>query len=222
MSRTTRLYKTLQEFQDQRAERTEKYNRELIRLKKYEGSSGFADDMNRVTEAYYKDLMDLQGRYSPMLDEILNEMEEKIGTRTIKAPSEEELRLLQALKLKSKPTMEECERIANTVRECPFAVSIVADIAKSHGYLHDLNHLSREMSSQVATNIVKGMRKDVADFVQHDTTRNSRIYQKHNLTLYGVQGEAKKRDLFKDEAGCYAEVCGMDENTLNRFSAVVD
>ena len=222
MRKTERFYVTLKDFQDKRHTLTEKYEKDLEGMKRYQGSSGYDQDVRKREKQYQEDLSRLQNEARPELMKIVSEMAERIDKRTMKIPTEEQLRLLQTMKLRENISLEECRRVAETVKDCPLAVSVVNDVARKHGHLYDFNSLCRELSSQRASDLVKGMMKGADDFLQYDTLKVGRIANKHYEITTGVTEPVRRRDLFSDIDGCYSEVCGMDYGTRKQLSEIVD
>jgi hypothetical protein len=145
-----------------------------------------------------------------------------VGRRSVTAPTNDQINLLNVLKMKKKVTLEECQRTAEAVKDNPIAVSVVTEIAHDHGIMQSFDYLCPEMSSQRASDIVTGLKNGLEDFLQYDTTRASRLAKKYHEEHYGaVEGGLTKRKLFTDQADFYREE-GFDPETLRQFSEIVD
>ena len=145
-----------------------------------------------------------------------------IGRRSVSAPTNDQVNLLNVLKMKKKVTLEECQRTAEAVKDNPIAISVVTEIAHDHGIMQSFDYLCPEMSSQRASEIVTGMKNTLEDFLQYDTTRASRLAKEYHDTHYGAtEGGLTKRRLFTDQADFYREE-GFDPETLRQFSEIVD
>lgn len=223
ITNTDLLYVKAKQFQDKRAEIIEKYEEDLRSFERFKGSKGYDEDTKKLTEKYEKELSALIDEYRPGFLIALGGMMDAIGKRTVSAPTTDQVNLLNLLKLKKKVTLEECQRIAEAVKDNPIAVSVVTEIAHDHGILQGFSHLCPEMSSQTASDIVTGMRDGIEDFLQYDTTRASRLANQYYENHYGsADRPLTKRRLFTDKEDFYREEMGLDRESLKRFSEIVD
>lgn len=223
MIKNTELYfKKMKAFQDKRSEIMETYEKELQSIERFKGSTGYDDEKKKLKEKLEEDLSSLRDEYRPGLLVVLGGMMDAIGKRSVSAPTSDQVNLLSVLKMKRKVTLEECQRTAEAVKNNPIAVSVVTEIAHDHGIMHSFDHLCPEMSSQRASEIVTGMKNNLEDFLQYDTTKASRIAKDYHDRLYGeTESGLTKRRLFTNQAEFYREE-GFDPETLRQFSEIVD
>lgn len=219
---TDLLYKNIQKFHDERKEILAKHEKAVNNLKAYEGSKGYEEEMKAVDEARDEALSELRGVYAPKFKVIINGMREQIGKRSVKAPTNEQVNILNMLKLKKKPTQEECDRVAQSVSDNPMALSIVTEIAREAGYM-GVNYASLcpEISSQDALEGVDSIQKNLADFMTTDASRASRIASLYNEDHHGTPTPLRRVD-FNTREEAYRTVCGFNEDYLGKFSALVD
>ena len=218
---TDLLYKNIQKFHDERKVILEKYDRAVNNLKAFEGSKGFEDEMESVKQDRDEALLELRRTYSPKFKVIIDGMRKQIGKRSVKAPTNEQVNILNMLKLKKKPTQEECDRVAQAVSDNPMALSIVTEIAREAGYLGNYASLCPEISSQDALEGVDSIQKNLADFMTTDASRVSRITSRYNEDHYGTPTPMRRID-FNTREEAYRTVCGFNEDYLEKFSALVD
>ena len=223
MITNTELYYTkMKAFQDKRAELTEAHDKKVKGLERFKGSKGYDEDLKKENDRFEAELKALRDEYRPGLQTVFGGMMDAIGKRSVSAPTNDQVNLLNVLKMKKKVTLEECQRTAEAVKDNPIAVSVVTEIAHDHGIMHSFDHLCPEMSSQRASEIVTGMKNSLEDFLQYDTTRASRLAKEYHDTHYGAtEGGLTKRRLFTDQADFYREE-GFDPETLRQFSEIVD
>ena len=226
MKNTELFYRKAKKFQDKRAEIDAKYEKDLQDLKKYEGSSGYTEEVKEIRKKYEKDLQDLITESRPDFYTVLRSMSEKIEHRSIPAPSIDMINSLKLLEMKSHLTLEECSMIAESVKENPIAVGVVSDIAFDKELTptkNYFNNLCPIMSNQTATSILRGLRTDIEDFLQYNTTKISRLVEKHNNEKYGsyVTVKNNKRPLFSSPSEFYDYV-GLSGEEYEKFSAIVD
>lgn len=222
ITNTELYYAKMKEFQDKRAELTEAHDKKVKSLERFKGSKGYEEDLKKENDRFEAEMTALRDEYRPGLLTVIGGMMDAIGKRSVSAPTNDQVNLLNVLKMKKKVTLEECQRTAEAVKDNPIAVSVVTEIAHDHGIMHSFDHLCPEMSSQKASDIVTGLKNGMEDFLQYDTTRASRIAKKYHEEHYGaVEGGLTKRKLFTDQADFYREE-GFDPETLRQFSEIVD
>lgn len=222
ITNTELYYAKMKEFQDKRAELTEAHDKKVKSLERFKGSKGYEEDLKKENDRFEAEMTALRDEYRPGLLTVIGGMMDAIGKRSVSAPTNDQVNLLNVLKMKKRVTLEECQRTAEAVKDNPIAVSVVTEIAHDHGIMQSFDYLCPEMSSQKASDIVTGLKNGMEDFLQYDTTRASRIAKKYHEEHYGaVEGGLTKRKLFTDQADFYREE-GFDPETLRQFSEIVD
>ena len=222
ITNTELYYAKMKDFQDKRAELTEAHDKKVKSLERFKGSKGYEEDLKKENDRFEAEMIALRDEYRPGLLTVIGGMMDAIGRRSVSAPTNDQVNLLNVLKMKKKVTLEECQRTAEAVKDNPIAVSVVTEIAHDHGIMQSFDYLCPEMSSQKASDIVTGLKNGMEDFLQYDTTRASRIAKKYHEEHYGaVEGGLTKRKLFTDQADFYREE-GFDPETLRQFSEIVD
>lgn len=223
ITNTELFYTKMKQFQDRRLDMTEEHDKAVKALERWKGSKGYEEELKKINDKFEADLTALRGEYRPSFRIILGGMTDAIGRRSISAPTTDQVNLLNLLKLKKKVTLEECQRIAESVKDNPIAVSVVTEIAHDHGILQGFDHLCPEMSSQRASKIVTELKNTVEDFLQYDTTRASRLAKQYYEDRYGsVNRQLTKRRLFTDKEDFYREEVGLDRESFKQFSEIVD
>ena len=217
------FFRKAKEYQDKRSQIVTDYEASVKKLEPYRGSEGYLKDIEGLKKKRDEDLKTLQEEYRPGFNVIFDGMTEAIGKRTVSAPTNEQINLLNALRMRKRVSQTELQRVAETVKDNPIALGIVTEISREQGYLRGYDHLCKEMSSERASEIVTSMKKGLEDFLNHDTTRASRLAKLYNEQHYGVSDQPlTKRKVFDDLEGCYLEIAGVDPDTLKSFSDVVD
>lgn len=216
------LYVYLKEFQKRRLKMMEDYDLAAKRLKRFEGSSGFVEDMNKLQKKLENDLKALQTEYRPKLQRIFERMEAAVDGRKMDPPEGWMVNMLQILRMKENVTSEDLDKVAESVKECGLALDVVDEIAKKHGILRSYSTRG-EMSSKHAREIIRGLRSGAEDFLQHDTTRSARIAAERHADLYNANiGPLRKRPVFDTAEGCYLEIGGISGDSLAQFRKIVD
>lgn len=222
ITNTELFYVKMKQFQDQRLKLTEEHDKAVKALERFKGSRGYSEDLKKLDDKLEADLTALRDEYRPSFRTILGGMVDAIGRRSVSAPTNAEVNLLNVLKMKKKVTLEECQRTAEAVKGNPIAVSVVTEIAHDHGILQSFDHLCPEMSSQTASRIVTNLRDGLEDFLLYDTTRASRLAKQYHDTHYGeTEGGLSKRRIFNSQDEFYHEI-GLEGETMRQFSEIVD
>ena len=216
------FYRNLQKFHDERKAILAKHEKAVNNLEGYKGSKGYEEDVKAVDQERDEALSELRRTYSPKFNVAINAMREQIGKRSVKAPTNEQVNVLNMRRLKKKPTQEECDRVAQAVSDNPMALSIVTEIAREAGYM-GVNYASLcpEISSQDALEGVDSIQKNLADFMTTDASRASRIASLYNEDHCGPPTPMRRID-FSTREEAYRTVCGFNEDYLEKFSALVD
>ena len=223
MTNTELFYKKMQAFQDRRIEIVEAYEKDLENLKRFEGSEGYKEDRKKLDEKHEAELKQLQNEYRPGIWMAFGGMVDAIGRRTVSAPTNDQVNLLNVLKMKRKVTLEECQRVAESVKDNPIAVSLVTEIAHDHGLMHSFDYLCPEMSSQTASDIVGTLKEFANDFLQYDTSKASRVAKEYHDVRYGDSGfKPSKRRRFEDQDSFYYKTLNFTEDSFKLFSDIVN
>ena len=223
LSNTDYLFHLAKEFQDLREALTSAFEASVRMKEKYKGSAGYQEEIKKLQADYDSQLSALRDEYRYKLSNALGYMSQAISKRTVKPPTNEQLLILELLKMRKKPTEEECSRAAQAVSDNPIAVKIVSEIAQEVGIMRNYDNMCPEMSTEAAMNVINTLAAGIKDFISFDTTKASRMENRIHVEHYGGEGRPlTKRALFSDKEGCYMELAKIDEETLKKFSDIVD
>ena len=227
IANTTLFYTRAKEYQDKRKGIIDEYEKRLASLEDAKGSKYFTDEVKKAEDKKDEALKALKEEYGGYFNTHLEAMSKANAARKMTPPTEEELRTLQLLKMKDKPTEAELQAAANTLKGNATCLSVLTEIAHNAGYLRGYNNYSenKEMTVEGAEDIVKGLASSVREFMEYDTPRAARIAREHNERFYGVTPDAPalpKRPLFEDKAGCFRELAGLSGDSLTAFENAVD
>ena len=223
ITNTELFYTKMKEYQDKRKQLVESYENAVQDLDRYKGSAGYSEDLKALTDKFESDKKALVDEYSPGINLALGGMMDCIGARKIKAPTAEQINLLNVLKMKRKISTEDCQRVAESVRDNPLALSLVSEIAADHGLICSFSHLNPEMSSSTATELVLALRDNTRDFLNYDTSKAARFAKDYHERFYGATDqELPKRESFEDKEGCFRQLCGLEGDSLKVFCEIAD
>ena len=215
----------------------ETYETRAAQLEDAKGSKYFTDEMKKATDARDSALDALKSEYSESFRIALDGMSKANDSRGTTPPTQEQLAILQVLKLRSKPDpnnqtackafQHELDLAANSCADNAMCISVLNDIARENGFLRSYHSTAKEMSVENADRMIKNLHDALPDFMEYDTGRAARIAHEHYARMYGTSGNEKplpKRPLFDDKAGCYAELTHgyLSGEALTAFCAAVD
>ena len=224
---TDLFYTRAKEYQDKRKGIVDEYEARMKALEDAKGSKYFTDEAKKAEDKRDEALTALKDEYNGYFNIAFDAMRKANAARKMTPPTEEELRTLQLLKMKDKPTEAELAAAANTLKGNATCLSVLTEIAHNAGYMRGYMGYSetKEMPVEEAEAAIKGLASSVRDFMDYDTPRAARVAQNHHETLYGVNPNATplpKRPLFEDKAGCFYEVARMGGDTFTAFCNAVD
>lgn len=228
MKNTDIFYRNAKEYQSRRKDIIDEYEQRVNFLRDMVGSKYYTDEMKKAADTRDNKINALKEQYSVSFDGVLKAMYDTNHARKMKAPTDDELRIIQLLKMHEKPTEQELITAANTLKDNPACLSVLKEIAKKAGYYtitHGFDATAKELSIDEIDNIIKDLKSHLIDFMSYDTKKSSRRIQQYVSDHYGNAPDAPalaKRPLFEDKAGCFLEVCGIDGNTLTAFENAVD
>lgn len=137
MDRTHEYYRIAQAHREGLRAIWATYNDTMNRLERYKGSAGYDDDEReaaRVRDEAIKAQAQVTGK---AFDEVLKGMREKAGGNIVTPPGDDELRLLQTLKLRNHLSKEELQSAGRALQDNTVALHALDDIAQAHGH-HNL------------------------------------------------------------------------------------
>ena len=227
IANTTLFYRRAKEYQDKRKGIVDEYEARMKALEDAKGSKYFTDEAKKAEDTRDEALKALKDEYGEYFRISLDAMSKANASRKMTPPTEEELRTLQLLKMKDKPTEAELAAAANTLKGNATCLSVLTEIAHNAGYLRGYNNYSetKEMPVDTAEGIIKGLASSVREFMEYDTPRAARLAREHQERTYGVPADAPalpKRRLFEDKAGCFDEIAGLSGDSLTAFENAVD
>jgi len=227
IANTTLFYRRAKEYQDKRKGIVDEYEARMKALEDAKGSKYFTDEAKKAEDKRDEALTALKGEYGEYFRISLDAMSKANAARKMTPPTEEELRTLQLLKMKEKPTEAELAAAANTLKGNATCLSVLTEIAHNAGYMRGYMGYSetKELPVSDVEETIKGLHASVRDFMNYDTPRTARIARGHQERQYGIAPDAPalpKRPLFEDKAGCFYEVARMGGDTFTAFCNAVD
>ena len=107
------------------------YDQKMLRLDQYKGSAGYEKEKAEAEKMRNDAIKALQDEYRGKFDGIIKGMRESATTRSMTPPTQEQLALLQALKLRDKISRDELEQAGRTLKDSPVCLSVLEEIAQN-------------------------------------------------------------------------------------------
>ena len=227
ITNTDLFYTRAKEYQDKRANIISTYDERMKALENAKGSKLFEEESKKAEDTRDAALNALKSEYNTYFGISLDAMAKANASRKMTPPTEEELRTLQLLKMKDKPTEAELQAAANTLKGNVSCLSVLTEISHNAGYLRGYTDYAdnKEMPFEDVDEAIKNIHGNLRDFMDYDTTRAGRVAANYHAEHYGANPEAQalpKRPLFDDKAGCFYEICGMTGEVLAAFENAVN
>ncbi len=212
------LFKLAYQYQNERANLLSEKAERLQALEKYRGSDGYTTDMRRVESEFFERLEGLKSTFLEESNVVLSGMTKSLSKRGMAAPTDEQLRILQALRMKNTLTRADLDSAAETLRDCPVGLSILDDMAQESGQPAKYHRLAA-MSAETATGIISGLREQMKDFAESDRSRSGRLAERF-LEKYGTVVTVPERRKFQTKNEFFSMFCGLDPEDAAEFERI--
>ena len=226
MSNTTSLYRTVAAFMLARSEAIEEYQLMTRRYASAKGSQMYTDEMDKARKKRDKTISDAQFIAKQEIRETLKAMAEKADKIKMQPPTEEQLRILQMLKMKEKLTEAECTGAANAMDGNAAALALLDEMARKSGVLHTsyANSLAvKTYSPETARLTIKELGESCYSIVNNASgaSKPALLAKQWHQNVHGSTFdpyELPREEPFKDESDFYEQM----NIPLSAFSAAVD
>ena len=162
MTNTTRYLNAIMRFRSDLQAVNERFQKEYDRLERYRDSEYYAHDKKLVDDQRNGQLEGLRREAQERLAAIVDDMERSYTTRPASAPSEAQLRLLQALQMREKVGRDEWLQAANSMEGCAVGQRVLEEIARKNGYAHTL---VKELSGDAIRQNLNALRRNGATLI---------------------------------------------------------
>ena len=214
------LYRRLFRFQNDRETARETLMNELVKLKGYEGSAGFTAKKQAAINQYNNDVATLQSEIRKSTGATLQRIQKKIEAQPAKPPSADEMRLLEALKMRKAISREDLEDAAQAMKDSPSALAVVREIAHEFGIVGV--NTGERISKAEAKDALHQLANSIADFIDADTTKASRLAANYQREHYGAIVEPTLRPRFETMTACYKNIANFDEDDIKKLQRMSD
>lgn len=171
MTNTERYFNSIKCFRKDLSDLNAKYAPEYERLERFKDSASYASSKKSVDERREEELSALRREYNDRLKSAVDAMEKTYMEKPTSAPTQEQLSVLQTLKLRDRVSRDELKKAANNVRGCPAAERVLEEIARKNGVILGLE---QELSNDAVRRQLYSLRRSGEHLVSHLDAPNSR------------------------------------------------
>lgn len=162
MTNTEQYFNNVRGFRDGLRKINARYAPEYERLEKFKDSAHYANDKKLIDDRRNAEVDALRREYAQLNAATVASMEKAYMERPASAPTQEQLAIIQALKMRETVGRDEIRQAANAVRGCPVAERVLEEIARKNG--HALA-LADELSSDVVRQHLHSLRVNGATLI---------------------------------------------------------
>lgn len=171
MTNTQRYLNSIKGFRKDLQEVNDKFRPEYERLERFKDSGSYAQSKKLLDDRRNAEVDALRLEYADRLKSAVDAMEKTYMNRPASAPTQEQLSVLQALKLRDHVSRDELKRAAQTMRGCPVAERALEEIARKSG---EILGLEQEISSDTVRENLHSLRVNAGRLVSNLQAPNSR------------------------------------------------
>ncbi len=131
MSRTFDVYDAMCDFRKAQIASREIFLQKKKSLERYIGSPAYDEDLKKIREEREKANAAARAKCKARIEPIFQAMHEHNAKRRVSVPSDEDMRLLAAVKMLEKPGKILLDSVANTLNGNALSLAILDDIARS-------------------------------------------------------------------------------------------
>lgn len=129
--RTRHYYETATKYREGLRSIWADYDKKMQRIEQYKGSKGYEDDKVAADKERDTAIKALQREYVEKFNSILKGMRESATSRTMTPPTQSQLALLQALKMRDRISRDELEQAGRTLKDSAICLSVLEEIAQN-------------------------------------------------------------------------------------------
>ena len=219
------FFKAAKTFQDERKHINEEYEQALKDLENKRGSEYYKAETDRLKKERDNRLSALKQSSGTDMLSTIETMRKTAAQRATVAPTDEQLRVLQVLRMRETVSEKELTEAAQCLKNCPLGLSVIQEIAGKNGVIRNFKRFYKgdKMPSEFASSALDTLEYETKDFLAYDTKRTARISAEYQRAHYGDDNSRPlpKRALFNEKADCFKSL-GITPDNLDGFIAAVD
>lgn len=155
MKNTQRYHQFIRDFRKAVSMANEKFDPAYKDLERYRDSEYYQEDKAKIDKARKELLDEVRQGAKKELNAIVDDMRRTYESKPSKAPTAEQLAILQALKMRDSVSKDELREALNAVKGCPLAERVVGEVAAKHQHILGME---RELSGDAVRRSLDSLR----------------------------------------------------------------
>lgn len=187
MSNTSNYFSTVQKWRAGLRSINSVYDDRWQKLERFKGSSGYDSDLKDLESERVSEINALRAEVSTSFQGALANMRLKAGTsRPFTAPTQEQLAILQALKMLPQVSVEALNRAAVSMAGNSLCLSVLDGIAQEAG--HNSVRYNTEPSTKEINDCIESLEKDARGMLRLNRTdcRRDNCAPGGDITLFRI------------------------------------
>lgn len=164
MKNTTRYLNTIMRFRSDLQDVNERLRPEYEHIGRYRDSKSYPQNKKMLDNRRNAQVDVLRREAQEQLSKIVDDMRQAYEQKPSKAPTSEQLAILQALKMRDSVGRDELQEALNAVRGCPLAERVVGEIAAKH---HHILGMERELSGDTVRRSLDALKLNGETLIAH-------------------------------------------------------
>lgn len=132
---TTRYFEAIKEYRKAMLDFSAEYDKAAKVVEQYRGSAAYSKMKKELDNTVEQSRAEIVAHYRPIIDGIIADMEKTYQNKPATVPTQEQLAVVQMLKMRDSVSKEELKQAANTCKGCWLAVQALREIAGKSGVL---------------------------------------------------------------------------------------
>ena len=195
----------LSNFQKKREEVEREYFARKEQLKTAIGSQMYDDGMEEARKQRDEKIEKLQKECRKEVARITQQMRENVRNRKLTPPTQEQLAILEALKMRDSVTVSELEHAAMSMDGNPLCISVLADISHKQGFPNSFSRWSKEYLEGEALKTIDQLENGANMVIESPIRHGALAAAKFNRDHNGVDFDPD--DLPREKPFEYTENC---------------
>lgn len=202
MRNTEKFYLTSKEYHKARAAAVDQFIKDRAAIEGYKGSQHYEDEMKKIVLKRDNAVNAASANYRKNADWNLSDMDKAARSMKVKAPSDDALKILQALKMREKIEANELEAVGEAMEGNYIALSTLHDIAEKHGINLPFRQKATGINSpSQVLEFIKNLRDEADDDASDNigVPRAARIANRIHGNIYGHSADYDEYSLPRKE-----------------------
>lgn len=147
MTNTQRYTRAIIRFQDARNSAQAEYEEHAAELERYKGSKFYEDELAKAKAGLDARIAEARQECTTSVNNALEAMRKALQNRKLKPPTQEQLAILQALKMRETITQDELDQAAQSMGGNGLALGVVQEIARKQGIFRGYASLATDSNA---------------------------------------------------------------------------